>query len=232
MGATKGSSAPSVKYLKARDTYDEIADTYDDFVGRSEYRMPAWLIDEIGRKYGSDRRSVSRMVLDLGCGNGYLGKRLVEAKAMNARFFGCDLSKQIVEQCRDSGGYEAALTYDLNWGIPIVESRLFDVVLACGFIEFLESCKELIEGVHRVLRAGGSAFLTFEWRQTSSRSVEASEGEIPRTLEARAYSMEEVEALLTAQGLALRSMQTGIGYRSPTTGRDVPYIFVHAERKR
>ena len=32
------------------DTYDEIADYYDDFVGGSEYRVPAWLIGEIENK--------------------------------------------------------------------------------------------------------------------------------------------------------------------------------------
>ena len=38
MEATKRVGAPSVRYTKARDTYDGIADYYDDFVGGAEYR--------------------------------------------------------------------------------------------------------------------------------------------------------------------------------------------------
>ena len=40
MEATKRVGAPSVRYTKARDTYDGIADYYDDFVGGAEYRVP------------------------------------------------------------------------------------------------------------------------------------------------------------------------------------------------
>ena len=231
MEATKRNTAPPVKYMQARDTYDELADHYDDFVGGAEYRVPAWLIGEIKGKYGTDGRKAPRAVLDMGCGNGYLGRRFAQANALKARFFGCDFSRQMVEQCRNLGGYEAALTYDLNHGVPIVESQLFDVVLACGCLEFLESCQEVIGGIYRVLKTGGSALLTFEHRPPTGRSDAASGDGSSRRLAARAYSIEEVETLLTSHGLTIRSMQTDIGYRSPTTGGNVPYIFVHAERR-
>ena len=222
---------PSVEYEEARDTYDDIADCYDDFVGGAEYRVPAWLVDEIRRKYGAGGGSFPRAILDLGCGNGYLGRRLVEAGAIDAQFFGCDFSRQMVEECKRSGVYEAALTFDLNHGVPIVESQLFDIVLACGFIEFLESCEELLAGVHRVLKAGGSALLTFERRSTADEANQAPECARARRLEARGYSLEEVETLIAASGLSIKSLHTDVGYRSPTTGRNVPYVFVHAQRR-
>lgn len=217
--------------MNARDTYDEIADYYDDFVGGAEYRVPAWLIGEIENKYGSEGKKAHLTVLDMGCANGYLGRRLTEAEIMEARFFGCDFSRQMVEQCRSLGGYEAVLIHDLNHGVPIVESRVFDVVLACGCLEFLDSCDEVIRGTHRVLKTGGSALLTFEHRRPPNESDDAAGSGGARRLDARACSTEEVEALLTSHGLSIRTMQTDIGYRSPTTGGNVPYIFVHAERR-
>ena len=167
---------------------------------------------------------------DLGCGNGYLGRRLAEAGVMEARFFGCDFSRRMVEQCRNLGGYEAVLTHDLNHGVPWVESRTFDLVLACGFLEFLESWEALIEGTYRVLKPGGSALLTFEHRRLPDQPDDAAGSEGARRLETRICSSEEVQALLTSHGLTVRSLQTDIGYKSPTTGDNVPYIFVHAER--
>ncbi len=217
--------------MDAQDTYDEIADYYDDFVGGAEYRVPAWLIGEIENKYGSEGKKAHLTVLDMGCANGYLGRRLTEAEIMEARFFGCDFSRQMVEQCRSLGGYEAVLIHDLNHGVPIVESRVFDVVLACGCLEFLDSCDEVIRGTHRMLKTGGSALLTFEHRRPPNESDDAAGSGGARRLDARACSTEEVEALLTSHGLSIRTMQTGIGYRSPTTGGNVPYIFVHAERR-
>ena len=217
--------------MNARETYDEIADHYDDFVGGAEYSVPAWLIGEITSKYGIDGKKAPLAVLDMGCANGYLGRRLTEAGVMEARFFGCDFSRQMVEQCRRLGGYEAVLIHDLNQGVPIAESRVFDVVLACGCLEFLDSCHEVIRGTYRVLKTGGSALLTFEHRRAPDESDDAAGNGRARRLDARAWSTEEVETLLTSHGLSIRAMQTGIGYRSPTSGGNVPYIFVHAERE-
>ena len=231
MKAVKRAPTPSVQYMNARDTYDEIADYYDDFVGGAEYRVPAWLIGEIKSKYGSDGNKAPLVVLDMGCANGYLGRRLAEAGVIEARFFGCDFSRQMVEQCKSLGGYEAVMTYDLNQGAPTVESQVFDVVLACGCLEFLDSCEKVIRGTHRVLKSGGSALLTFEHMRPPGESDDVA-GSVPaRRLDARVYSTEEVETLLSSNGLTIRSMQTDIGYRSPTTGGNVPYIFVHAERR-
>ena len=230
MKAAGRESTPSVEYMNARDTYDEIADHYDDFVGGAEYRVPAWLIGEIRSKYGSDGKKAPLAVLDMGCANGYLGRCLTEAGVMEARFFGCDFSRQMVEQCRSLGGYELVLIHDLNHGVPMVESRVFDVVLACGCLEFLDSCDEVIRGTHRVLKTGGSALLTFEHRRSPDESDDTAGSGGDRRLDARARSTQEVETLLTSHGLTLRSMHTDIGYRSPTTGANVPYIFVHAER--
>ena len=231
MNVTKKATTPSVRYVKARDTYDDIADYYDDFVAGAEYRVPAWLIGEIRGKYGTDDGGSPRAVLDLGCGNGYLGRRLTRAGVMEARFVGCDFSPQMVEQCNCLGGYESVLTWDLNNGVPIVGSRVFDLVLACGCLEFLESCEEVIKGTYRVLKTGGSALLTFEHRSPPGQSKDAAGSGGARRLEARTYSSEEVEALLTSHGLTVGSMQTDIGYRSPTTGENVPYIFVHAVKR-
>ena len=216
--------------MNARDTYDEIADHYDDFVGGAEYRVPAWLIGEITSKYGSDAKKAPLAVLDMGCGNGYLGRRLARAGFTEARLFGCDFSRRMVEQCRRLGGYETALIHDLNHGVPMVDSRVFDLVLACGCLEFLDSCDEVIRGTYRVLKTGGSALLTFEHRRPPDESDDAAGNGGARRLDARAYSTEEVETLLRSHGLRIRTMQTGIGYRSPTSGANVPYIFVHAER--
>ena len=228
--ARKREDTPILGHTETRQIYDDIADEYDRFVGRSEYRVPDWLFGEVGEKYGTARRSWPHVVLDLGCGNGYLGRRLMEEKRINARFFGCDLSSQMVEQCRSRGGYEATLTFDLDNGVPIVESEVFDIAVACGFMEFLDSCEQLIEGIRRVLKPGGSALLTFqesrEWDE-ENRALGAGDA---RRAKVRTYTVEDVEVLLVACRLSVRTMKTGIGYRSPTTGRDVSYIFVHAEK--
>ena len=226
----EGEGSHSVVYVEARDTYDGIADRYDDFVGGAEYRVPAWLIGEIRGKYGTNERNSRLAVLDLGCGNGHLGRRLAAAGIVEARFSGCDFSRRMVEQCRNLGGYEAVQTHDLHHGVPWDESQSFDLVLACGCLEFLKSWEAVIGGTYRVLKTGGSALLTFEHRRLPEPPDDAAGSEGARRLETRTCSPEEVEALLTSHGLTVRSLLTDIGYKSPTTGENVPYIFVHAER--
>lgn len=210
---------PPPTFARLRDFYDSMAreNDYDDVTKTSQYQLPSRLISEV-----EEIKNLAMRALDLGCGNGFLG-RLLRQNGCSWTYFGVDFSRLMLEQCHAKGGYESVLEADLNDGIPVLEDKIMDVVLACGVTEFIRDIERFLIEIHRVLHNGGKALLTFE--KTEPHSLKQGE-EQTTGLRKFHYSRESIVKLLEGQGFVIESIQEFDAYHSPTLKKWVPYILV------
>ncbi len=134
-------------------TWDDLAEWYDRKQGEDGDLWHRALIDPaLLRRVGDVR---GRDVLDLGCGNGYLARRLQRS---GARVTGIDRSRGMVEAARR---HEAALPLGIRYleadagSLGALPSRSFDLVLANMVLMDLADPAAALREVGRLLRAFG-----------------------------------------------------------------------------
>jgi SAM-dependent methyltransferase len=88
--------------------------------------------------------------LDLGCGEGRVGRRLAE---QGHRMVGVDVSALLVALARDAGGYDLVLEADAA-ALPF-EDECFDVVVAFMSLQDIDDMQAAVAEAARVLEPGG-----------------------------------------------------------------------------
>jgi SAM-dependent methyltransferase len=88
--------------------------------------------------------------LDLGCGEGRVGRRLSE---LGHRMVGVDVSAALVALARDAGGYESVVEADAA-ALPFDDER-FDLVVAFMSLQDIDDMEAAVVEAARVLDAGG-----------------------------------------------------------------------------
>jgi predicted TPR repeat methyltransferase len=166
-------------------------------------------------------------ILDVGCADGYLGRRLREA-GYRGRLVGLDFSAPLLEQCRCAGDYDALHLCDVENPWPVIAGH-FDLVIAFGVMEFISSQGRVLSALRRALTQHGTLWITFEDR------CENPEPYVWKTLRSRA----DVLNLLTARGFQVSSIErVSAGrcvHRRPDQTLEIkpqyiPYFLVAAER--
>lgn len=99
-------------------------------------------------------RGSAGALLDVGCGDGRLGKRLA---GLGYRVCGLDAAAENVELARTAG--VDAIQGDASAALPF-ESERFDVVYAGEIIEHLFDTRAFVAELARVTRPGGSVIVT------------------------------------------------------------------------
>ena len=145
----------------------ETATQWDKFLGSHG-------LEDKNRLYQSDRilwqqlgSLANKKVLDYGCGNGYLARRLEQA---GARVSAVDINQKFIEICRaysaEFGISTERLRYELvpdNGSLPenIVPSADFDLVVSNYVIMDVQGDDYIkyVENIYRALRYGGQAIV-------------------------------------------------------------------------
>ena len=98
----------------------------------------------------------ARRVLDLGCGDGDLSRRLI---AKGAKLFGIDSSPEMVAAARERGVqaqvYDARDVGDIAAGAFPTEKADFDMVFTNATLHWVAEKDRVVAGVRRVLKPGG-----------------------------------------------------------------------------
>jgi SAM-dependent methyltransferase len=134
----------------ARQAYDALAPTYDEFVHRYMYeRWTARLLDEaLAHGLRGDR------LLDVGCGTGL---SLVSMVERGWRVTGCDISPAMLELARDKVGEGAELVVADMRELPVFGE--FDLVWAVNnpfnYLLGIEELEATLGGMRRNLAPGG-----------------------------------------------------------------------------
>jgi SAM-dependent methyltransferase len=140
----------------ARQAYDALAPTYDEFVGHYEYRnWTATLLAKAVEHGGTGRR-----LLDIGCGTGL---SLVSMVERGWEVTGCDVSPAMIEIARAKVDGRAELLVADMRDLPALGE--FDLVWAINDpFNYLLSPEELVaalEGMRRNLAPGAIALFDF-----------------------------------------------------------------------
>lgn len=216
------SSSYNVAQKKLHEIYEGVAPKYDEVVNKGNYQIPKWIAPHIKRFQGKENR-----ILDLACGNGYLSKFLYD-QGVKGFFFGIDFSHQMLACAAKLGIFKGLLQADLSKSIPIQEDRLFDLIMACGVMEFISSPVDVLKDVTRLLAPGGEAFISFE--ETCPDSMPCGMLDEKFGFIKYNYDFETIKGFVKASGLTIISDRKGIGYTSPSTHQDVPYILLRLKR--
>lgn len=96
----------------------------------------------------------AQRVLDIGCGEGQVGRRLA---SQGAEVVGLDVTDSQIRAAQDRGGLSGYLQAHANQ-LPCGDAR-FDTVVLCLAIEHVELFEDAIQEVARVLTPGGRFLL-------------------------------------------------------------------------
>jgi ubiquinone/menaquinone biosynthesis C-methylase UbiE len=153
-------------------------------------------------------------VLDLGCGIGrvarYVAPRCRELWAVDAS------ETMLAAARRRLDGPNVRYARSEGTAMPAVPSESVDTAYSLLTLQHLEreDAFALLRDLHRVLRPGGRAFLTFPnllsdtYLDAFVAQVEG--GEVANPARARAYTPQEVERLLPAAGLDIERLEAGV----------------------
>ena len=163
-------------------------------MNRNHHGMMEWALDQLDV-------SEIRNVLDVGCGGGGPMSQLSQ-KAINAKFTGLDLSKDMLRMtCKvNSSMFEKGRLRMVRGSVSSLPFRSgsFDTVFACETTYFWPDLRENFRECHRVLGKGGQMVLVQEaWDSPKWRERNES---WQKGFNMRFCSLEEYEDLLFGAG--------------------------------
>ncbi|WP_428032750.1 class I SAM-dependent DNA methyltransferase [Ancylobacter sp.] len=154
-GEVAGMSEAYVRVL-----FDQYAERFDAALARLDYRGPevidaalAGACARLGRSYAFAHG------LDLGCGTGLVGARLVQRIGMME---GVDLSPNMVAQARRRNIYDALAAGEMVAFLRDRPAREVDLVFAGDAFCYLDDLGPILRESHRVLEPGGVLAFTTE----------------------------------------------------------------------
>ena len=207
--------------------YNKIASEYDRFANSAEYGVPSWLTPFLKRY-----KNVHPTVLDLACGNGYIGRIFAEQKIKTSFIIGYDIADEMVLECEKNSSYSHVCRFNLANGLPGIKAMSIDVVTAFGLLEFIPDIDLILSDIHRTLALGGDLYCTFEATEGHDDFEVIHFGSGIEAIPHYRRSESNISNLLKKAGFAEFYIEKKLGYKSPKTGNEVYYFYVHAVRKK
>jgi predicted TPR repeat methyltransferase len=207
--------------MNVRALDNAVASMYDAAVVESRYVGPAWLSGVLPGMQEAAR------VVDFGCANGNLG-RLLRTRFPRGHITGFDVSELMIAEAQRGGSYDDLFVHDLNLPVTHVADGSVNLVVALGFVEFLDNPATYLAEVSRVLAPSGEFVVSFQeyWPERAKLAPKLTRsGEVVHT----AYSHSEVEAFFRTSALAVRSMESTTAYVS-RSGFACTYLMVQGAK--
>jgi len=131
--------------------WDQYADLYDRGIGECGDALHTQIIDPVIFDFLGD--SKGKNILDLGCGNGYLTKRLAQTAK---QVVGCDSSTELLQKAKAKINELNVdfVSADVTKALPFPDSQ-FEVVIANMVIQYLPDLTIFAPEVARVLSSKG-----------------------------------------------------------------------------
>ncbi len=132
-------------------SYDKFAKQYSDSHGEEGDYFHQTQIDPYILKVVGDPKG--KVVYDLGCGNGYISRKLAKS---GAKVFASDISGELVNLAKEkSEGLD--INYSVHDAIDFTEyeNEQFDVVIMNMVIHYIEDLDTLFKEISRVLKPNG-----------------------------------------------------------------------------
>lgn len=217
--AAENSSSSNAINVSKR--YDNISQSYDTISGGNHYKVPEWMTRRL-----IDYRSHHPTVLDLACASGNLLEKLIQFGITPSFSFGIDISSEMVKIARQKKLYDSLARIDLSEGLAEPKPMQFDIILAIGFMEFIENPILLLRDIKRLLKIDGDALLTFEINTDLQHSAIESILNINKHIR----TTDDIKSMIRDSNLDLIDFSIDEAYTSPSTNRRISYAFCHARR--
>lgn len=198
--------------------YDKMAPNYQEIIKTHNYMGEVWI-----RNFVKKYLPTHLTVLDLGCGDGLVGK-VFKSCGKYATLYGLDFSKEMIELTQQSGNYKSVCYADLSNGLPIIDSRLFDVVTAFGVLEFTKNHLEILMRVRDSLHIGGEFWGTLEKGSASFYDKKTN------VTKYRYETIEEVRTLLTDIDFDILEIRELKAFDSPNFDEPVIYYVFRVKK--
>lgn len=199
---------------KISQYFDSLSGIYDEVAGTSD----SWSPPEILAEQISALNIEEFDWLDIGIGTGLLQERLVTTKA-KYRLEGVEVSEKMSEMCQKK--LPDALLHNGDFLDIDFEGKSFDLITACGSLEFIQDLRSAIIKITSLLNKGGHAIFTYEpiiirhkLQTMSSSETTPSDSKffVPGFMTYRHHPTEVIQ-LLDEVGLHLKQDVEFIAYR-------------------
>lgn len=144
----------------AKITKEEIAKGYDEIAGKID------LDEDFYKKCAAVQKTYHGKILDIGCGQGFLLKKISEKAEPDSKIFGLDISPKLCEIARRNNPKAAIIQGDAE-NLPF-EDRQFDFVFMTETLEHLLDYNRALSEACRVLKPEGIFVVTVPNRDWTS----------------------------------------------------------------
>lgn len=211
-----------VRFEYTRVFYDNNASHYDEIVKNARFGVIPWF-----QEAATNISDAPYRILDLACGSGTIGDAM-RSLGQTGEIYGIDFSEKMLDAARRKQIYNGLGKFDLNRGLPVFESHMFDLITFSSGSEFIENIDLLLQQCARTLVRRGHLYISFEL--TTPKSAPSGQEDPVNKLVRFHYTKQEAEELVTTSGLEIQGSHEIIGYFSPTLKRNIPYICIKAAR--
>ncbi|MEL7656742.1 MAG: methyltransferase domain-containing protein [Bacillota bacterium] len=175
---------------KSRESYNRIADHYDDTLeGNYTREFKQGLLDVISAKPGEQ-------LLDIGCGNGTLIRMLADKYKIKG--FGTDISEKMIENARQKN---PGMTFEVaECEKTPFEDQTFDIITVCAAYHHFPDVAAFAKEARRLLRDNGKLYIADVYYPTLIRILCNPILPLSKAGDVKFYSPEEIAATFGAQG--------------------------------
>jgi len=200
--------------------FDNRASHYDEIIKNNNYYIPNWVeehaIDLEGKR-----------ILDLACGTGNLGALIVDS-VDNVELVGVDLSNEMLKEATARQIYTRLIHHDLATGLPeSILSERYDLILAFGFLEFLDDPSALLSEMSLLLNNGAKIWTSIE--KSSSDSVTSGVVRPELGFAMFHYSEFDARAIIEKANLTINSLDEIGSYNRSYDDVRVPWFIIVAD---
>jgi len=137
-------------------TFDDLADSFDEHLGKLGYRGPELFVEALQRECGDACKQFT--VMDAGCGTGLFGPLLSKYAA---RLVGVDLSAGMLAKAKLRNLYDDLIKAELT---AYLQSQIkeFDLILSADTLTYFGALDDVFAAAHSAMREGGHLFFTVE----------------------------------------------------------------------
>ncbi|XP_057308934.1 aklanonic acid methyltransferase DauC-like [Hydractinia symbiolongicarpus] len=138
--------------------YDDVSSVYDKVMVLFKYEAFKRLAKDLA-VFLKHEKLEEKKILDVGCGNGNLGKSLVEEGFKNID--GLDISEKLLEMCKETKCYNNLFQVPLTAKpTPGIEENSYDIVVSSGCYVMGHIPLDTIIELTRIVKPGGYIFYT------------------------------------------------------------------------
>jgi ubiquinone/menaquinone biosynthesis C-methylase UbiE len=138
---------------KQDTSWNSVAKWYDTFVGDCGGKFHQDIISP--EAFSLLKLEKGEKVLDLGCGQGFFSRQLVQQKNLNLEVTGVDKSAQLIALAKQRGAQGINYMAGDATNLSFLKDKVFDKIICILAIQNMDPLKNVFEGCNQHLKKGG-----------------------------------------------------------------------------